>query len=119
MTPERGKIPEWAHREHRRDFEWIRENLDSFWPFAKDVFQELGRGLIVVDTTSQPTGEGHPYGYFPRQDIEKAGDEDTTRIMGNYNPEEEFVILLIKPGERTSTYRIKPVTPDPKKSKEG
>ena len=109
MTPERGKIPDWARRERLRDFEWIGENLGSFWPLAKEVFKESGRGAIVVDTTSQPTGEGHPFGYFSQEDLEKFEDEDTDRILQNYDPEKEFVIMLLKSDDRTSTYRIQAI----------
>ena len=111
MTPERRKIPEWAKRERLRDCEWIGENLGSFWPLAKEVFKEVGRGAIVVDTTSQPTGEGNPYGYFSQEDLTKFEDEDTDRMLENYDPEKEFVILLLKPKDRTSTYRIKAFQP--------
>jgi hypothetical protein len=112
MTPERRKIPDWAQRERLRDFEWIGENLESFWPLAKEVSKESGRGAIVVDTTSQPTeGKGHPFGYFSQADLAQLEDEDTDRMLKNYDPEKEFVILLIKPGDRTSTYRIQAIQP--------
>ena len=110
MSPERRKIPDWAQRERRRDLDWIRENLDSFWPKAKEVFQESGRGAMVVDTTSRPTGEGNPYAYFPQEVMaeELQLDEDTQRLVQEYDPETEFVIVLWKTGEKTSAYRVKP-----------
>ena len=114
MTPETNKIPEWARQERGRDFEWIGKNLIDFWPLARDAFKDIGRGVIIVDTTSQSTGKGHPYGYFSKEDIAGFDDEDTNRMLQNYDPDREFVILLIKSGDRTSTYRIQPTRPGEK-----
>jgi hypothetical protein len=108
---ERGGIPEWARKERRRDLEWIRENLYVFKPTAEKAYKELGRGVIVVDTTSRPTGEGNPFAYFPKEIIEEGEDEDTKRMVNEYNPESEFVIMLLKSEERTSTYRVQALVP--------
>ena len=62
---ERGRFPAWAERGRAGDLAWIRENLHVFWPAAQQGQEEFGRGAIVVDTTSRPTGEGHPFGYLP------------------------------------------------------
>jgi hypothetical protein len=40
-----------GRRERVRDFEWIGENLNNFWPLARDAFKEIGLGVIIVDTT--------------------------------------------------------------------
>ncbi len=111
MTPERNKLPDWARREREGDLDWIRENLDSFWPLARNIFHDVGRGVIVVDTTQQPDGGGHPFGYLTQENVEKSGEEDTIRIMNTYDPEEEFVLLMIKTKDRTSTYRVRPLVP--------
>ena len=71
----------------------------------------MGRGVVVVDTTALPSEEGgHPFGYLSGDDLAQFNDEDTTRMVGEYDPESEFVILLWKPGDRTSTYRVKPIS---------
>ena len=102
-------MPEWAQRERQGDFEWITENLDSFWPLAKSEYEQIGRGVIVVDTTSRPTGEGHPYGYVTLAEVEQHGLADTSSMIEEYDPESEFVIVLWKSEDRISTYRIKPL----------
>ena len=107
MSPERDIFPEWARKERQGDFEWIRENLDSFWPLANNEYERFGRGVIVVDTTSQPTGGGHPYGYVTLVEAEKQGLQDASRMIGEYDPKNEFVVLLWKSEGRISTYRIK------------
>ena len=108
MGAEKQNIPAWAHLERRHDFKWIDENIDGFWPVAQDAFVEVGRGAIVVDTTSQPAPEdGYPFGYLSQEQLEQDGDEDTKRMLSEYDPSRELVLLLLKPENRTSTYRIR------------
>jgi hypothetical protein len=111
MSPERRNIPDWAHKARRRDLQWIRENLHIFKPVAQNAYRDLGRGVIVVDTTSRPSGEGNPFAYSPKEIIEEGDDEDTKRMVNEYNPEREFVIMLLKSEERTSTYRVQALGP--------
>ena len=106
MTPEQTDIPDWARHERESDFGWIGENLHVFWPVATKAFSEEGRGAIVVDTTSRPTGEGHPFGYFPQDAIETGDDEDIKRLVREYDPEHELVVVMLKPNDKTSTYRV-------------
>ena len=108
MSPERRKIPGWARKERIGDLGWIAENLHIFWPAAEDSFKELGRGAIVVDITSRPTGEGNPFGYLSQEMLEEEDDEDIQRMVREYDPEREFVVVLLKSENRTSTYRVGP-----------
>jgi hypothetical protein len=92
MTPENNGIPAWAHQERQGNPAWIRENLNAFWTAASAAFEDAGRGVIVVDTTSQPVpGAGHPFGYFPQEHVERFGDGDFNRMMAEYDPAQEFV----------------------------
>lgn len=116
MAPERPHIPDWARYEREADLEWIEENQESFWTTATAAFETIGRGVIVVDTTTQPDPQsGHPFGYFPQEQVETYDDEDVTRIASEYDPEAEFVVVLLKPEDRTSTYRVcvRPPEPEP------
>jgi hypothetical protein len=102
-----AEIPNWASRERKSDLGWIRENFGGFWAAASAAYTETGRGLIVVDTTQQPVaGAGHPFGYFPQEAIEQNDDEDTKRLVNEYDTEREFVVMLLKANDRTSTYRV-------------
>jgi len=85
---------------------WIRENLHVFRPAATTAFAEFGRGAIVVDTTSRPTGEGHPFGYFSQEMIEEGDDEDIKRMVNEYDPEKDVVIVMLKENDKMSTYRV-------------
>ena len=112
MTPEHRDIPDWARRERQGDLGWIAENLDAFSAIASLAFKDEGRGAIVVDVTSQPVpGAGHPFAYFSQETIEKQDDEDITRMVAEYDPAQEFVVVLLKPKDRTSTYRVGIVPP--------
>ena len=68
----------------------------------------------MVDTTSRPTGEGHPFGYFPREVVEEQGDEDTQRLVREYDPPTEFVSVLLKIQDRVSSYRLRFVDSEPR-----
>ena len=109
MTRENRKVPEWARRERQGDFGWISENMVAFrFVAALTAYAESGRGAVVVDTTSQPiAGGGHPYTYFPQEEIEESGDEDTKRLVRQYDPSTDFVVMLLKPHDRTSSYQLR------------
>ncbi len=87
--------------------EWIRENLHIFWPVATDAYVRTGRGAIIVDTTQQPVeGLGHPFGYFPQSFVEDRDAEDVNRMVRGYDPDKELVVVMLKSGERLSSYRV-------------
>jgi hypothetical protein len=104
----RQQMPDWARRERAGDMAWIRENVHVFWPAAQRGYAEVGRGALVVDTISQPVeGAGHPFGYFPQEAIEQQDDEDTQRMVREYDPSAEFVTVLLKTEDRVSSYRVR------------
>jgi hypothetical protein len=120
MTPEHRDIPDWAQRERQGDLGWIAENLDAFSAIASLAFEDEGRGAIVVDVTSQPVpGAGHPFGYFSQEQIEELGDEDTNCMVTEYEPAQEFVVVLLKPQDRASTYRLGVVAREPREAAAG
>ena len=105
--PERDrKIPDWARKEREQDLEWIGEYFEVFWFTSNLAYREVGRGAIVVDTTIQMPGAGHPFGYGPQEGIEEQDDEDAKRMVKEYDPQKEIVVVLWKDEERTSTYRV-------------
>ena len=48
-------------------------------------------------------GVGHPFAYFSQEAIEGQDDEDVTRIVAEYDPAQELVIVLL---DRISTYKV-------------
>ena len=103
---DRPSLPEWAEQDRDGDLAWIEENVHVFWPAAQEGYETYGRGAVVVDTTSRPTGEGHPFVYFPQEMIEQTGDEDAQRMASEYDPTGEFVAVLLKIEDRVSSYRL-------------
>ncbi len=119
MTPEHRAIPDWAKRERARDMEWIGENLHIFWPAATAAYVQVGRGAIIVDTTQQPAeGLGHPFGYFTQSFVEERDIEDVKRMVREYDPDNELVVVMLKSGERVSSYRTKVLRPRSSGSKD-
>jgi hypothetical protein len=110
MSPEPlRRFPNWAGRERQGDMGWIAENVHILWPAAKRAFESFGRGAITVDTTDQPVlGLGNPFTYLSQAELEPLHDEDMQRILRQYDPAKELVVVLLKPQQRTSTYRIQP-----------
>lgn len=76
---------------------------------AQHGYQAVGRGAIFVDTTitmAHPDGIGHPSGYVDQQTVAQNADEDTQRMINEYDPTWEFVTTLFKSHDRVSSYRI-------------
>jgi hypothetical protein len=106
MTLERNNLPSWAERDRWTDLAWINSQLPLFHSAATLAFQRLGRGAIVVDTTSTATGDGHPCAYFTEEAIQRYEDAHINRLVTQYDPHDELVIVLLKAESRTSSYRI-------------
>lgn len=104
MNKRHRHIPKWAEKERLSDMAWIIENFEAFWPAAQQQYRTKGRGAIVVDTMDQVLGGGHPFYYCTRQQIQD--NEDAQRMIGEYDPNVELVVLLLKPEDRMSIYRF-------------
>jgi len=102
---ENGPIPGWAERERSGDLQWIVANRHVLWPAVQRAYASVGRGALVVDITAL-LGTGHPFYYSPKADIAEHADADALRMVNQYNPQRELVIILLKADERTSTYRM-------------
>lgn len=100
-----AEIPEWARRERQADLAWIRNYLFMFQPVATAGFADDGRGAIVVDTTWHSDG-GNTFEYFPQSVFEEWGDEDIQRMIREYDPLHELVMVMLKANDHTSTYRV-------------
>jgi hypothetical protein len=107
MSPEIPNSPDQAHQERQIDLDHIGEKLDQFRATAMSAFVASGRGAIFVDTTFEPSpGAGHPFAYLAQEQVDEIGHEDTKRLVTEYDPVQELVVVLLKPGDRISTYRV-------------
>jgi hypothetical protein len=103
----RPHIPEWAEKERLSDLAWILENLHVFWPAAQLGYEEWGRGAITIDTTARPVpGKGNPMWYLSQDLVNERFTEDEQRMVREYQPESEFVTILLKKLGRVSSYRV-------------
>jgi hypothetical protein len=76
---------------------------------ATAAYREIGHGAIAVDTASQPiSGKGHPFWYFSKAELEEYDDKDVKRLVREYEPPGELVLMLLKSENRTSSYRLRP-----------
>jgi len=106
MTPEHRNIPDWAQQARQADLDWISHNLDVFRATADLAFEDDGRGAIFVDTTIEPVpGAGRPFAYLSQEHVEEFGCEDARRMVVEYDPAHELVLVRLKSDDRTSTYR--------------
>lgn len=101
------RIPDWAKRERLSDMAWIVENFEAFCSAVQQQYQSQGRGAIVVDTTVQGSNGGHPFFYYPQDQLIKLGDADAQRMAREYDPKIEIVVVLLKPKDRLSVYRFR------------
>lgn len=108
-TKRSRRIPNWAKRERVADMIWIVENFGQFWMAAQEQYQVQGRGAIAVDTTVQGTSGGHPFFYYSQDQIIEMGDMDAQRMVREYGPTTEIVVLLLKPKDRVSVYRLRSI----------
>ena len=103
----RQALPEWAAREWLVDLAWIAENLDVFWLAAQQLYPERGRGAIVVDTRVRPCANGHPFTYFTQAEVNATHDHEAQRLVREFDPDTEMVIVLLKQKGRISVYRCR------------
>ena len=107
MTPERHHLPSWAQRERWNDLAWIALYLPDFHLAAGLGYQALGRGAIVIDTCYRVPGGGHPAAYFTQEQVSRYDDPNFDRLIAEYLPQEELVVILLKESRRSSAYRLR------------
>ena len=107
MAQERNNLPAWAERERWNDLAWISTNLPNFWSAAILAYQELGRGAIVVETNVRVREGSHLVAYLTEEHIARYDDEAINRLLTEYTPEQELVVILLKEQQRTSAYRLR------------
>jgi len=100
-------IPPWAERERLGDMAWLAENMYVFWTAAQAGYEELGRGAVTVDTTARPVrGGGNPLWYVTQEQVSEYFGPDEIRMVAAYEPQWQFVAILLKDQGRVSSYRI-------------
>lgn len=107
MAPEQNPLPAWAQRERWTDLSWIAQHLPAFHPVARAAYDAWGRGALVINTTVQVPERGHPFTYALQEEIARYEDKDIDRLVAEYVPDNELVVVLLKTEGRTSAYRVR------------
>ena len=104
MAPENQAFLDW---EQQLDFEWLVENLDIFRSVAVEATARHGRGAVAVDLVRPPVDGGNLCIYWPQNHIDAYAGEAVCGLVREYDPEAEVVVMLLKPGDRISAYRLR------------
>lgn len=90
-------------QENKRDTDWIKENSASFWTTATVACEQIGPGSIVVDLSKPIKSGEHQFQYFAQGEIELK-DEYLDKLLREYNPHREFVVVLKKSNDQYRVY---------------
>jgi hypothetical protein len=105
MTPEKN-IDHPAEAQRDLELAWIDRNTSIFSAKASGYFGLVGRGAIIVDSAPKPLSEGPLFTYFSKEQLEHIADADINEMVDGYNPEQEFIVLLLLSQNQTRAYRI-------------
>jgi hypothetical protein len=86
-------------REHRKDLEWVEENRSLFWLVATVAWEQTGPGAIIVDLSKSSNDGGYLFRYMTQGEIELR-DNHLDRLLREYNPHREFVVVLLKTNDQ-------------------
>ena len=88
-----------SSQEHRRDLDWIEENRSLFWLVATVACEQTGPGAIIVDLSKTSNDGGYLFRYMTQGEIELR-DNHLDRLLREYNPHREFVVVLLKTNDQ-------------------
>ena len=86
------------------DLAWLAENMHILFPAAREKFEAVGRGCIVVDCTTV-IKNGNRFGFVPQAKV-PLDESELKRMLREYEPATQMVVHLLKTGDNTSTYRV-------------
>jgi len=105
MTPEKN-TNEYAEAQRELELAWIDHNSPLFSTKASGYFGLVGRGAIIVDAAAKRLGEGALFTYFSKEKMEHLADEELNEMVDDYDPSNEFVVLLLLPKDQQRAYRV-------------
>ena len=89
--------------EHHQDLAWLDENRALFRLAATVAWEQCGRGVLLVELTSHAGEEGQPFTY-QSEGARQSADKRLQQLVQIYNPQREFVVALLKPGDRVDSF---------------
>jgi len=90
-------------QENKMDMDWIEENSAVFWITATVACEQIGPGAIFVDLSKHIKSGEHQYRYIAQGEIE-IKDEYLDKLLREYNPHREFVVVLKKSNNKHRIY---------------
>ena len=106
MGNTKEQLTDWTSKEREVDLAWIQENLLILAPKAQSEYEEWGRGLVFVNTDKISEEAERSFGYLTQSEIEKCETEQIIHMVGEYDPQTEIVVSLVKYNGQGSTYRV-------------
>jgi hypothetical protein len=89
--------------DRQTDLNWIAENLAVLSSKTESLYREHGKGALLIDHNKAGTEPN--WHYLPAAELPRE-DGDTQRMVQRYDPEAQFVIVLLKSGDRQSSYQV-------------
>ena len=84
---------------------WISKNLEVVLSAAARAYQTHGRGALILDQSK--SGVTDPSARYFREGEIPGNDEDITRMVQEYDPTVECVMVLIQSGGGRTSYRLR------------
>jgi hypothetical protein len=101
-------VSETADQLRQRHQQWLELNASAFATKASADYKESGRGAYVLDGTTWPP-TFNALEYWPiaqRYFLTLKNGDDIERMIGEYDPARQFVIVIWEPGGITLAYRV-------------
>ena len=87
------------------DLDWIKENLESLSRYAASEYRSKGRGALLIDHSLPRVADPRVY-YIPESELPERDDPETKRMVEEYVPRKELVVVIMKPHNQASSYRV-------------
>jgi hypothetical protein len=97
------QMPDEAKR--NRHLNYIKEHWTALTQFAREGFQESGRGAVVIISAGMnPSHAGTQAKYLTIADIRLIGDPTIASQVEKYNPQTQIVFGILEPDGSQSSY---------------
>jgi hypothetical protein len=97
-----------AEPEKPAELIWLEENLPIFGAAAQVGYEQAGRGAIFINLNPEMDWEKTQFQYTDQSLIPVGEDEVSqhlVQLVAEYDPEKEFVAVIIKPDKQVQTFQ--------------
>ena len=96
-----------ATQEFDHDVAWIKKNRKACELTASKGYAKVGRGALVVNAATQSIPDGaYPFRYISQRQVKKTLGDDAKSVVKEYDPDDQFVLVLSKPRKRAVAYTL-------------